>query len=875
MALSGQQAFWLIASLFLFAATHAGVCVVLFVLQELAPAVLFGSQSVLCLLLTASFMLIHRPATWRASSSRKVACYSPQRFDDPSEFLRGGSRLHLVDTDPDSPTSVPVAAAGRRRSGPNGPSGAAEWSTGMTWPTWLLVLNVVSTDVLWALCGVRSSWFLVLLCAIPKRGRAPLAVLGVALVGCTALFSAWQRLVIASTAATTMPLGLQVLAVDVSSTLLPSLLLLAQLAAAPAEAQQSRSSVYSHQTLSAQGSKQAMVKTTSRHSFQQDAGAPSLFSDAYRASQKKPLSYSVSGMIGSGGFSEVFLGLSHDTGELICVKQLPVGFKAVDMATMEAEVDVLRSLNHPNIVKYLGTDKGERFTILLEYVPGGSIESLLSQFGAFEEEVVKLYLRQALWGLEYLHSQGIIHHDIKGANILVSDRGQVKLTDFGCSSSARFDKESPVAMGTVLWMAPEVCRQERAAYACDIWSLGCTTLQMATNAVPWAEREFQHAIPAFFHIATCVEPPNVPEALPPPMRAFVLQCLQLEAAARPSCSQLLMLPWFALPDDDEVEGDMDRCISALPAGRGMWTRKRRPALAQTIIPQLSAPEAGAGPAQDVPDAAGAPPDNASLPRTDSAASGGPGPSGAQSPSVVVVSPGRDGGSPRPAPGPGAHWNARQVSAEVVSPRLHWTPSTVVMMDRQHSEFMRQPSAFREAQVISPRLHWTPSTVVMMDRQHSEFMRQPSALRESPARGAATASHTGRSPPVADLLRANSAVGASVSPNVGPRQVTEFLRVSSSYSPRPARATGAPAAGTGSSLNGRQMTEFLRAISTLSNDDASEFNHQLQYLHSQAEATISGAAWHAPLPGAMPDTSVWPVQPMVVQNVHEEELDTMV
>ena len=128
-------------------------------------------------------------------------------------------------------------------------------------------------------------------------------------------------------------------------------------------------------------------------------------------------------------------------------------------SSVQAEVATLRTLDHPNIVKYLGTDRSGTFTILLEYVPGGSIASLLGHFGPMPEPVLCRYLWQVLCGLQYLHDRDVIHRDIKGANILVSDKGQVKLTDFGSSISALGSGDvHRLLLGTVLWMAPEVVR---------------------------------------------------------------------------------------------------------------------------------------------------------------------------------------------------------------------------------------------------------------------------------------------------------------------------------------------------------------------------------------------------------------------------------
>ena len=94
----------------------------------------------------------------------------------------------------------------------------------------------------------------------------------------------------------------------------------------------------------------------------------------------------------------------------------------------------MRSLVHPNIVRYLGTDSAvSTLYIFTEWVPGGSVQALVTRFGKLSETIVRKYVAQLLVGLEYLHSQQIIHRDIKAANILVDDRGTIKLADFGSS----------------------------------------------------------------------------------------------------------------------------------------------------------------------------------------------------------------------------------------------------------------------------------------------------------------------------------------------------------------------------------------------------------------------------------------------------------
>ena len=208
-------------------------------------------------------------------------------------------------------------------------------------------------------------------------------------------------------------------------------------------------------------------------------------------------------------------------------------------------------------------------------------------------------------GLEYLHNKGIIHRDIKGANILVSDKGEVKLSDFGCSYQSLAPSEDTRPLGTVLWMAPEVCREEEVHASCDIWALGCTVLQMVTDRLPWAEREFEHPIAAFFHIATCAEGPKVPNTVQPLTRSFISDCVAVQAHHRPACAALLAHPWVVMDaSGDESLGDLlDE--AALPSPR--WVRAQSPS-------RLSLAKAG-GAAPPAPGAA--PPGDDRLPKSSS------------------------------------------------------------------------------------------------------------------------------------------------------------------------------------------------------------------------------------------------------------------
>ncbi|RUS15096.1 hypothetical protein BC937DRAFT_92907 [Endogone sp. FLAS-F59071] len=132
-------------------------------------------------------------------------------------------------------------------------------------------------------------------------------------------------------------------------------------------------------------------------------------------------------LIGRGTFGDVYLGLNPMTGELMAVKQveLPVVNSATEdrkqsmVDALQREIALLKVLQHENIVQYLGSQSDEaHLNIFLEYVPGGSVAGLLASYGAFQEPLVRSFVKQILRGLCYLHQRDIIHRDIKGANIL-------------------------------------------------------------------------------------------------------------------------------------------------------------------------------------------------------------------------------------------------------------------------------------------------------------------------------------------------------------------------------------------------------------------------------------------------------------------------
>ncbi|KAF9013854.1 hypothetical protein BDQ17DRAFT_1295818 [Cyathus striatus] len=260
-------------------------------------------------------------------------------------------------------------------------------------------------------------------------------------------------------------------------------------------------------------------------------------------------------LIGAGSFGKVYLGMDASNGLLMAVKQveLPTGSgpneerKKSMLSALEREIELLKNLQHENIVQYLYSSiEDEYLNIFLEYVPGGSVTALLRNYGAFEEPLVKNFVRQILQGLDYLHQRDIIHRDIKGANILVDNKGGIKISDFGISKKVDDNlltgnrMHRPSLQGSVFWMAPEVVKQSGHTKKADIWSVGCLVVEMLTGEHPWAQLTQMQAI---FKIGSSAKP-TIPSDISAEAQDFLERTFELDQDARPSADDLLLHTWI-------------------------------------------------------------------------------------------------------------------------------------------------------------------------------------------------------------------------------------------------------------------------------------------------------------------------------------------
>ncbi|PSS17541.1 Mitogen-activated protein kinase kinase kinase [Actinidia chinensis var. chinensis] len=245
-------------------------------------------------------------------------------------------------------------------------------------------------------------------------------------------------------------------------------------------------------------------------------------------------------LLGRGSFGSVYEGIA-DGGFFIAVKEVSLldqgdqGRQSIHQ--LEQEIALLSQFEHENIVQYYGTAKDEsNLYIFLELITKGSLLQLYQKYN-LQDSTVSSYTRQILHGLKYLHERNVIHRDIKCANILVGANGSVKLADFGLAKVTKLN-DIKSCKGTPFWMAPEVVRQNKKGYglAADIWSLGCTVLEMLTRQLPYSHLE--NSMQALYRIGKG-EPPPIPDSLSGEARDFILQCLQVNPNARPTASQLL------------------------------------------------------------------------------------------------------------------------------------------------------------------------------------------------------------------------------------------------------------------------------------------------------------------------------------------------
>ncbi|KAI9509766.1 hypothetical protein F5148DRAFT_1282610 [Russula earlei] len=258
-----------------------------------------------------------------------------------------------------------------------------------------------------------------------------------------------------------------------------------------------------------------------------------------REEGKSPIHYQLGNCIGRGQFGSVYRALNLNTGQMVAVKRIGLeGLKEEEIAQLMREVDLVKRLSHPSIVKYEGMARDENtLSIVLEYAENGSLGQTLKAFGKLNEKLVASYVVKILEGLDYLHRSDVVHCDLKAANILTTKNGNVKLSDFGVSLNLRaMEREIKDVAGTPNWMAPEVIELKGASTRSDIWSLGCTVIELLTGRPPYGD----------IANAMTVEDdcPPIPDRFSDPLVAFLKECFHKDLTQRPSAEELFEHEWL-------------------------------------------------------------------------------------------------------------------------------------------------------------------------------------------------------------------------------------------------------------------------------------------------------------------------------------------
>ncbi|XP_066172790.1 mitogen-activated protein kinase kinase kinase kinase 3 isoform X4 [Sylvia atricapilla] len=255
--------------------------------------------------------------------------------------------------------------------------------------------------------------------------------------------------------------------------------------------------------------------------------------------------------IGSGTYGDVYKARNVNTGELAAIKVIKLE-PGEDFAVVQQEIIMMKDCKHPNIVAYFGSYlRRDKLWICMEFCGGGSLQDIYHVTGPLSEQQIAYVSRETLQGLYYLHSKGKMHRDIKGANILLTDNGHVKLADFGVSAqiTATIAKRKSF-IGTPYWMAPEVAAVERKGgynQLCDLWAVGITAIELAELQPPMFDLHPMRAL--FLMTKSNFQPPKLKDKMKwsSSFHHFVKMALTKNPKKRPTAEKLLQHPFVTQP----------------------------------------------------------------------------------------------------------------------------------------------------------------------------------------------------------------------------------------------------------------------------------------------------------------------------------------
>ncbi|KAI1085744.1 Pkinase-domain-containing protein [Whalleya microplaca] len=267
------------------------------------------------------------------------------------------------------------------------------------------------------------------------------------------------------------------------------------------------------------------------------------------------LSYAKQKKIGQGASGSVYVAKVKEGAVSAIAREVyrsqgaraQVAIKQMDLAHQPRkelivnEIMVMKDSKHRNIVNFLDAflrNNNAELWVVMEYMEGGALTDVIDNNPVITEEQISTICLETCRGLQHLHSQNIIHRDIKSDNVLLDARGNVKITDFGfCAKLTETKNKRATMVGTPYWMAPEVVKQKEYGPKVDIWSLGIMAIEMIESEPPYLNEE---PLKALYLIATNGTPRlKKPEKLSKELKAFLSVCLCVDVKSRASADELI------------------------------------------------------------------------------------------------------------------------------------------------------------------------------------------------------------------------------------------------------------------------------------------------------------------------------------------------
>ncbi|XP_021889081.1 mitogen-activated protein kinase kinase kinase 18-like [Carica papaya] len=271
--------------------------------------------------------------------------------------------------------------------------------------------------------------------------------------------------------------------------------------------------------------------------------------------------------IGRGSTATISTATALVSGEVFAVKSAEVS----NSEFLKREQRMLSSLRPcSQVVAYRGCDISKEngkvlYNLFMEYAPGGALTDAIGENGGrLDETAIRSHTKTILLGLKHLHSNGIVHCDIKGKNILVTSEG-LKIADLGCAkwiddvSNSDWETRITSIAGTPVYMAPEVARGEQQDFPADIWALGCTVIEMTTGRAPWTN--VSDPVSVLYRIGFSCDVPEIPNSMSKEGKDFLSKCLRRDPKERWSASELLKHDFVTQPTNPMKE---TKCFSATP-----------------------------------------------------------------------------------------------------------------------------------------------------------------------------------------------------------------------------------------------------------------------------------------------------------------------